>query len=37
MLGQCEEAVEATIDPLTRCNEFARAETIRTIWELGRL
>jgi tetratricopeptide (TPR) repeat protein len=33
--GQYEEAVEATIDALTRCNEFARAETIRTVWDSG--
>lgn len=33
--GQYEEAVEATIDALTRCNEFARAETVRTVWDSG--
>ncbi|MFM0392048.1 winged helix-turn-helix domain-containing protein [Paraburkholderia phytofirmans] len=33
--GQYEEAVDATIDALTRCGEFARAETIRTVWESG--
>lgn len=26
-----EEAIDATIDALTRCNEFARAEAIRTV------
>src|SRR5471032_1923893 len=33
--GSYKEAVEATIDALTRCNEFARAEAIRTEWEAG--
>jgi tetratricopeptide (TPR) repeat protein len=33
--GQYEEAVEATVDALTRCGEFARAETIRTVWDSG--
>ena len=35
MRSQYENAVEATIDALTRCNEFARAETIRSVWDLG--
>ncbi|BCQ25805.1 winged helix-turn-helix domain-containing protein [Caballeronia sp. NK8] len=30
-----EEAIDATIDALTRCNEFARAEAIRTVWCSG--
>jgi TolB-like protein len=33
--GMHKEAVEATLDALTRCNEFARAEMIRTVWEAG--
>ena len=33
--GAYKEAVEATIDALTRCNDFARAEMIRTMWEAG--
>ncbi|SAL42523.1 winged helix-turn-helix domain-containing protein [Caballeronia humi] len=33
--GHYEEAIDATIDALTRCNEFARAETIRTVWNSG--
>jgi TolB-like protein len=33
--GQYEEAVEATVDALTRCNEFSRAECIRTLWDAG--
>jgi TolB-like protein len=33
--GQYEEAIEATIDALTRCNEFTRASTIRTVWDSG--
>ncbi|HEX7935707.1 MAG TPA: winged helix-turn-helix domain-containing protein [Paraburkholderia sp.] len=33
--GRYEEAVDATVDALTRCNEFARAESIRTVWEAG--
>jgi len=33
--GAYREAVEATVDALTRCNEFARAEMIRTVWEAG--
>jgi TolB-like protein len=33
--GRYEEAIEATVDALTRCNEFARAETIRTLWDAG--
>lgn len=33
--GAYKEAVEATVDALTRCNDFARAEVIRTVWEAG--
>ncbi|SAL31479.1 two component heavy metal response transcriptional regulator [Caballeronia udeis] len=33
--GSYKEAVEATVEALTRCNEFARAELIRTAWEAG--
>src|SRR5579859_5443264 len=33
--GRHEEAIEATVDALTRCNEFARAASIRAIWESG--
>ena len=29
------QAIDATIDALTRCNEFARAEAIRTVWCSG--
>ncbi|MGV2293553.1 winged helix-turn-helix domain-containing protein [Trinickia sp. YCB016] len=35
VLGLYKEAVEATVEALTRCNEFARAETVRTVWESG--
>jgi TolB-like protein len=31
--GLYKEAVEATVEALTRCNEFARAESVRTVWE----
>ncbi|SAK50314.1 two component heavy metal response transcriptional regulator [Caballeronia temeraria] len=33
--GHYEEAIDATVDALTRCNEFARAERVRTIWNSG--
>jgi TolB-like protein len=33
--GLYKEAVDATVDALTRCNEFARAETIQTVWASG--
>ena len=33
--GCYEEAIDATIDALTRCNEFERAESIRTVWNSG--
>ncbi|CAE6854265.1 Transcriptional regulator HilA [Paraburkholderia aspalathi] len=33
--GLYEEAIEATVDALTRCNEFARAACIRAIWDSG--
>lgn len=33
--GDYERAVEATIDALTRCNEFTRAESVRAAWDAG--
>jgi TolB-like protein/tetratricopeptide (TPR) repeat protein len=33
--GLYKEAVDATVDALTRCNEFARAEAIQTVWTTG--
>jgi tetratricopeptide (TPR) repeat protein len=33
--GRYGEAMEATVDALTRCNEFARAASIRAIWDCG--
>jgi len=33
--GEYDKAVEATVDALTHCNEFARAEAIRALWDSG--
>ncbi|QIE27254.1 hypothetical protein SBC1_53120 (plasmid) [Caballeronia sp. SBC1] len=33
--GLYKEAIDASIEALTRCNEFARAERIQTVWESG--
>ena len=33
--GEYDKAVEATVDALTHCNEFARAEAIRALWNSG--
>jgi TolB-like protein len=33
--GRYKEAVDATVEALTRCNEFSRAESILTVWESG--
>jgi tetratricopeptide (TPR) repeat protein len=33
--GDYERAVEATVDALTRCNEFTRAESVRAAWDAG--